>query len=484
MKNSPYFFPTWQYIFSGVLIALTTFLFYVLRDFLDTTLVALLYLIPIGVITTFAGFAPGITSALFSFLAFNYFFIKPYYTFAVHHPLDLVILIVFLIVAVVLSQLVGRMKVSLAAATSREREATQLYELSAALAGLHKDHVIAEILARQVQDVSQGEAVELDIIGTQAFVFRLPDATLPNRRPELTVPIQAARGILGEIRLWKAVPAILPGEKRLLQTFASQGALALERARLAQAESRAQILEESDHLKSILLSSVSHELRTPLSTIKAAASSLRGNEVSWDSPARVELIAAIDDEADHLNMLVGNLLDMSRIESGALKPRREWNILPEIVGSVLVRMRHSTREHKLQVDVPESLPLVPVDYVQMEQVFTNLVSNSLKYAPTNSWIRIRANIEDETVHVQISNQGPQVPSEHLERIFDKFYRITAADRVTGTGLGLSICKGIIEAHGGHIWAENIFDGLAFNFTLPLMWNGTPPPQLPMDTETE
>jgi two-component system sensor histidine kinase KdpD len=225
-------------------------------------------------------------------------------------------------------------------------------------------------------------------------------------------------------------------------------------------------------------------LRTPLSTIKAAASSLRGKEVSWDSLARAELIAAIDDEADHLNMLVGNLLDMSRIESGALKPKREWNILSEIVGSVLTRMKRFAIEHKLEVDIPESLPLVPVDYVQMEQVFTNLVSNSLKYAPASTVVCIRARLEGELIHVQVSNQGPQIPAEDLERIFDKFYRITAADRVTGTGLGLSICKGIIEGHGGRIWAENLPNGLAFNFTLPLTWDGGKPPQLPMDTETE
>jgi two-component system sensor histidine kinase KdpD len=237
-------------------------------------------------------------------------------------------------------------------------------------------------------------------------------------------------------------------------------------------------------LKSAILSSVSHELRTPLSTIKAAASSLRGRQVSWDSPASAELISAIDDEADHLNLLVGNLLDMSRIESGALKPKREWNILPEIIGTVLGRMKHLTVEHKIQIDVPETLPLVPVDYVQMEQVFTNLVSNSLKYAPANTRVCIRAQVEGEIIHVQVSNQGPQVLPEHLERIFDKFYRITAADRVTGTGLGLSICKGIIEAHGGHIWAENVSDGLAFNFTLPLIWDGARPPQLPMESEVE
>lgn len=473
-----------QYILAIGMIASITALLFVLRDVLDTALVALLYLIPLGVITAYWGLGPGITSALITFLTFNYFFIPPYYTLAVHRPTDVVILVIFLVVAVVISQLVGRMQASLIAATAREREATQLYELSIALTGLHNERAIAQILARQVQEVSQGEHVKINITGAELFSFHLPETPSPRRAVELIVPIQAARGVLGEILLWKAAPIISSREKRLLEIFASQGALALERARLAQAESRARVLEESDHLKSILLSSVSHELRTPLSTIKAAASSLRGNEVSWDSLARIELVAAIDDEADHLNMLVGNLLDMSRIESGALKPKREWNILSEIVGSVLSRMRHSADEHQLDIEIPENLPFVPVDYVQMGQVFTNLISNSLKYAPSNTRIHIRAQVEGDAIHVQVSNQGPQVPTEHLERIFDKFYRITAADRVTGTGLGLSICKGIIEAHGGRIWAENTVDGLAFNFTLPLTWEGAHPPQLPIDSEIE
>ena len=474
----------WQYLRSFVLIAFITAIFFGLRGVLDKTLIALIYLIPLGFITAFWGFGPGITSAVLTFVTFNYFFIQPYHTFAVHNPTDVVILIVFLIVAVVVSQLVGRAQAGQALATAREREATQLYELSLALAGLHNDHTIAEILAKHIQVTSQGEAVELNIMGAHPFFFHLPEINPPTRVPELVVPIQAARGILGEIRFWRAAPAISSGERRLLQTFASQGALALERAWLAQAESRARVLEESDKLKSAILSSVSHELRTPLSTIKAAASSLRSKEVGWDSPARTELIAAMDDEADHLNILVGNLLDMSRIESGALKPKREWNILSEIVGSVLARMKHLAEEHQIEVEVPENLPLVPVDYVQMEQVFTNLLSNSLKYAPANTKICIRAHVEEETIHVQVSNQGPQVPSEHLERIFDKFYRITASDRVTGTGLGLSICKGIIEGHGGRIWAENVPDGLAFNFTLSLIWDGAMPSQLPIDVETE
>ena len=484
MRRSTFLSRSGQYVLAFGLIAFITAVFFVLRDELDTTLIVLLYLLPLGIITAFWGLGPGVSSAVITFLTLNYFFIEPYYSLMVHQPSEIVILMVFLLVAVVISQLVGRAQAGLAAATAREREATQLYELSTALTGLHDDRTIAQILARQVHAVAHSEYVELNVTGQHVFAYRLPEIPAPARPPELIVPIEAARGVLGEIRLWRAEPAISSSERRLLQTFASQGALALERARLDQEASRANVLEESDRLKSAILSSVSHELRTPLSTIKAAASSLRSNEVSWESPARTDLIAAIDDEADHLNLLVGNLLDISRIESGALKPKREWNILAEIVGSVLERMKNLTSEHHIEIDIPESLPLVPVDYVQMQQVFTNLLSNSLKYAPMGSVVEIRARQEEDLVHVCVSNQGPAVPPEDLERIFDKFYRITAAERVTGTGLGLSICKGIIEAHGGRIWAENLTHGLAFHFTFPLTWDGVPPPQLPLEPEPE
>jgi two-component system sensor histidine kinase KdpD len=484
MQGSSFLARFWQYLFALLLIAVITAILFVLRDLLDTTLIALLYLVPLGIISATWGSTPGITSAILTFFVFNYFFIPPYYTLAVHRPTDVVILLIFLVDTIVISQLMARAQAGLATATAREREATQLYELSTALAGLSTDHAIAEILAKQVSAIAEGEYVELNVTSLRILNYRLPASDPPVRLPDLIVPIEAARGTLGEIRLWRAAPAFSSNEKRLFQTFASQGALALERAWLAQAESRAQILEESDRLKTAILSSVSHELRTPLSTIKAAASSLRGGDVSWDSPARTELIAAIDDEADHLNLLVGNLLDMSRIESGALKPKREWNILAEIIEGVLARMKHLAIDHQIKLDVPETMPLIPVDYVQLDQVFTNLISNSLKYAPAHTTVAIRARLQDETIHVQLSNQGPQVPPEDLERIFDKFYRITAADRVTGTGLGLSICKGIIEAHGGRIWAENLSDGLAFNFTLPLTWDGAKPPRLPLDMEME
>jgi two-component system sensor histidine kinase KdpD len=474
-----------RYLLTIGLIVLTTVFLFVLREALNTPLIALLYLLPVGLTTALWGLMPGIMSAFFAFLSFNYFFIQPYYTLSVHHTSDVFVLLVFLVVSVVISQLVGRARQGLAAATAREREATQLYELSIALTGLHEAQTIARILAEHAQAMFQAERIELSITDVQAFTFTLPPKTPPlSRQPELVVPLQAARGAMGEIHLWRATPPISLSEKRLVQTFASQGALSLERTWLAQAETRAKVLEESDRLKSALLSSVSHELRTPLATIKAAVTSLRGGEVDWDTEARSDLLAAVDDETDHLNLLVGNLLDMSRIESGTLKPQRQWNILSEIIGGVLARMQRFTGQHQLKVDVPEDLPLMPLDYVQMEQVFTNLISNSVKYAPVNTLIHIRACVQGGlTVHVQVSNQGPPVPAEHLERIFDKFYRVTATDRVTGTGLGLSICKGIIEAHGGHIWAENLPSGFEFNFTLPLTWDGAPPPQLPIDSET-
>jgi two-component system sensor histidine kinase KdpD len=430
-----------------------------------------------------------LAAAVGAFLAFNYFFIPPYYTLLIHATQDIVVLAVFFIVAVVMSQLVGRVQTSLAEAQAREREATHLYELSTALSGLRQEDAIARIMAERLREVFSADRLDI-VLQTHSPGYRTnfsapatpsPGASTPND----IIPLTTARDVLGEIHFWRKNP-LSPAEARLARTFASQGALALERASLAQAETRARILEESDRLKSALLSSVSHELRTPLATIKAASTSLRSNAVSWETSAREDLIAAIDDEADHLNRLVGNLLDMSRIEAGALKPQRQWNLLSEIVGGVLARMKRATEHHHLKLSLPEDLPLVPVDYVLMEQVFVNLISNSLKYAPTQSVIEIRAWVADteaegEAVHVRVSNQGPPVPQEHLDRIFDKFYRVTAAARITGTGLGLSICKGLIEAHGGRIWAENLPNGFAFNFTLPLHWEGALP-HLPLETD--
>jgi two-component system sensor histidine kinase KdpD len=473
-----------HYLFAIGLVGGTTAVFFALRQSLTTPLVALLYLLPVGSCTALWGLGPGITSALCAFLAFNYFFIQPTMTMTVHRASDLVMLMVFLIVAVVISQLLGRAQMALSLARQREREAVQLYELGSSLAGVHDQQAVGSILCQQIQALFKGERVQLEVAGPHPFTLALPmAANEESRPPELAIPIETGSAHLGELQLWRASPALSDAEKRLLLTFTSQGALALERAGLAQAESRAAVLEESDRLKSAILSSVSHDLRTPLATIKAAVSSLRSGEVGWDSAARSELLEAMDEEADHLNLLVGNLLDMSRLEAGALKPQRQWNVLAEIVGSVLRRMRRLTADHQINTDISEDLPLVPVDYIQMEQVFSNLLSNSVKYAPPGTVIRLQARIQDpDWLLVQVINQGPPVPGRDLNRIFDKFYRITAADRVTGIGLGLSICKGIVEAHGGKIWANNLEGGFAFNFTLPLTWRGAAPAKLPQEAE--
>lgn len=468
-----------QYLFSLSSIALTTVILYFFRDKLSTSTVALVFFLPVGASTAFWGLAPGIFAAASAFLSLNYFFLKPYYSFQVHQTQDLLVLIIFLFVAIIINYLVGRTQASLSEAMTRERETTWLYELSTAIAGLSDQGAIARVLAEKTQVTFQAGCAQVSLepsASIPAIVIRYPENfSISEQDPTWVVPLQTIRGLLGEICLWRGADALTPSEERLIQTYASQGALALERANLAQSERRAHILEESDRLKSVLLSSVSHELRTPLATIKAAVSSLLSDEVIWDSESRHDLLNAIEEETDHLNYLVGNLLDMSRIESGAYKPQLRWNVFSEIVSSAISQVRSISKNHTIIDEVSADLPLVPVDYVQMERVLTNLLSNSVKFSPEHTEIHIRAWVKDDrTLQIQVTNQGPQVPEEHLERIFDKFNRVTTANKVMGTGLGLSICKGFVESHGGRIWAQNLPDGLAFNFTLPLTKQGETP----------
>jgi two-component system, OmpR family, sensor histidine kinase KdpD len=462
---------------AGILATImATALLIFLQPLLGVQVIALLYLVPVLISTAMWGLVSGIVAALGSFLTLNYFFIPPYYTLSVRHSEDLLTLLVFLAVAIFINQLIGRAKAGEEDARKREGEATRLYELSAALSSLQSFSTVSQTLADHVRETFQAVCVEVVIEGRSGkeglSVFSPADHDSIEGIPLNRTPMQTARSLEGEIRLWRKVLPLNTSEERLMQTFANQGALAIERIRLTRSENRARVLEESDKLKSALLSSVSHELRTPLAAIKASVSSLRSGDVEWESGARHELLADIEEETDHLNQLVGNLLDMSRIETGTLKPYLKWNSLAEIVGGVLHRMRATTQNHKIVLDFPDDLPLVQTDYVLMEQVFTNLISNSVKYAPLKSAIQILARVEPgDTVIVTVTNQGPPVAEEHLSRIFDKFYRVTAAEKVTGTGLGLSICKGILEAHGGSIWAENSPQGFTFKFRLPLNSGG-------------
>lgn len=439
--------------------------------------IVLFFLLPVVISSRQWGFGPGIMAAFCAFFCLNYFFISPYYTLIVHNPEDLLVLVIFLGVAIIVSQLMGRAKSSVVNARQREQEATRLYELSSAISGQQDIHLIQHIILEKIREIfhPQRVGIVLDQEWAPEPHFEPTEALKNPRPPEVSLSLMTARGELGRILLWRK-QLLSEQEMRILRTIASHSALAVEQAALARVEARARVLEESDRLKSAILSSVSHELRTPLATIKASISSLRSSSVELDQAAREDLLLAIEEETDQLNQLVGNILDMSRIETGALNPIRKWNALSEIVNGVVKRMRQTLQQHRIEVDLPPDLPLLPVDYVQMDQVFTNLLSNSAKYAPPNSRIIISARLltETEMVHIRVANEGPQVAEAHLDRIFDKFYRLEASDKVTGTGLGLSICKGIVEAHGGAIWAENEPGLFVFNFTLPINWQGALP----------
>ena len=470
------------YISTILIIVLVTLLLRWMKDYLAIQVIVMIYLLPVLGCTVLWGVTSGLLAGLLSFVAFNYFFIQPYFTLQIRHTQDLITLIIFLVVAVVLSQFIAQARDAARLAIKREREATRMYELISALAGLTDVESVIHSLADILIETFHFDHVEIETVN------RLQGATIVLRAPadsdrkdpyEISLSMVTSRNTEGEIRLWFDQNNLSLEETRLLKAFANQGALAIERVHLIMRENVAKVLEESDRIKTSLLNSVSHELRSPLAAIKASASSLRSGTVDWDTAARKELLATVEEETDQLNLLVGNLLDMSRIEAGALQPKKQWNSIDEIIKGVATKMRNQLLHHKLEYDFEKDLPLVSTDYVMMGQVFTNLFSNSIKYTPENSCILITARKDKPGIWVKVTNQSPPVPEEHLEHIFDKFFRITEADKVTGTGLGLSICKGIIEAHNGRIWAENLPDGFAFNFILPITLDGALP-DIPKD----
>ena len=466
-----------------VCIGLMTFIFHLFESLLAVQYVALLYLLPVMICTVLWGLTAGILASFLSFLTFNYYFIQPYNTLLVHQSQDLITLTIFLIVATVMSQLIGQAREAVRLARIREWEATCMYQLISALAGLTDIANIARVLADHTLNTFHFVCVEVFVMGwadDSSLSRTAPPDNSPDIPPTATMIMNTARKTEGEMRIWYKQSKLSDEESRLLEAFCNQGALAIERIHLTEGENKAHVLEESDRIKTSLLNSVSHELRSPLAAIKAAVSSLRIGAVDWDSAARAELLTMVEEETDQLNLLVGNLLDMSRIEAGALNPQKKWNSIAEIAASVTNKMRSSLQEHPVILNFPNTLPLVPTDFVMMEQVFTNLISNSIKYAPVNTNIMIYGEEQENFLLLKVKNQSPPVPEEHLEHIFDKFHRITQADKVTGTGLGLSICKGIIEAHGGKIWAENLPDGFSFFFTLPLTLNGAFP-ETPKDS---
>ena len=263
----------------------------------------------------------------------------------------------------------------------------------------------------------------------------------------------------------------------MLETFAGLIALAIERVQLAAEAARIRVQMETEKLRSSLLSAVSHDLRTPLSVITGGASTLLDSDGALEPKVRRELLESVLEEADHLNRLVANLLDMTRLEAGAIEVHKEWQSVEEIVGVALGRMARQLKDHPMITHLPDELPFVPMDDLLIEQVLVNLVDNAAKYSPAGSPIELSGRAENNRLIVEISDRGPGMPQAELDRVFEKFYRAANSDRRPGAGLGLAICRGIIELHGGRIVAENRPGGGAvFRFDLPL---ATGQPEIPV-----
>jgi two-component system, OmpR family, sensor histidine kinase KdpD len=499
-------------------IAGTTALLIPVRAHLNVLNVALIYLIVVTLLSLRVDTGPGIVASLAAFLAFNFCFIPPYYTFTVADSSHLLVLVVFLGIAILVTQLVVRVRLRTIDALRRERQTTTLYRLSQSLIGeLDLDEMLMAIVVRVREvfaldsaaimlresetlvaravagdslDLTNPAMIELgrhvmetrESASREATRRRQPSPEAPGRAGAdalalerlpphvLVLPIETARRGLGALIVARHAggASFDMEERRLLETFANQAAIAIDRSILSGEQTRAEILARSDALKSVLLSAVSHDLRTPLASIKASATSLLQPDVTWTEEDRRELLRAIDEEADRLDQLVADLLDLSRIDSGALQPAFAWYELSEVVYDALSECESRLKDHRVIVDLSPDLQPLWIDYVEIRRVLVNLLENAGKYSAPETRVTLSARQEGDNVLVAVSDEGVSVPPGEEERIFDKFYRIDARGRPIGSGVGLAICRGFIEAHGGRIWAtRNEGRGLTVRFTLPV-----------------
>jgi two-component system, OmpR family, sensor histidine kinase KdpD len=476
-------------------VALATGVAWLMFPWFGLSNLIMVYLLGTVVVAARHGRGPSLLASVLSVAAFDFFFVPPYLTFAVSDTQYVVTFAVMLIVAILISGLTNRIRDQVQAARQREQRTAALYAMSRDLASTRGLDALLAIATRHIADVFRSQVVVLlpdatgrlalqrgiaqydpdgnDVaVGRWVYEHRQPaglgTTTLPGASA-LYLPLIAPRGPVGVLGVRPAERQALDAPEQLhqLETFANQMALAIERARLADEAQEAQVRIETERLRNSLLSSVSHDLRTPLATITGAVSAIQESGSRLDDTTRRELLDSVQEEAERLNRLVENLLEMTRLESGSVALRKEWHPIEEVIGAALERLGKRLTDRRITTRVPPDLPLVPIDDVLIEQVLINLLDNALKYTPDRSPITIAATAANQTVTVEVADRGPGLPPGQEDRVFDKFYR-AGPPQGRGSGLGLAICQGIIRAHGGRIWAHSLPEGgAAFFFSLPI-----------------
>jgi two-component system, OmpR family, sensor histidine kinase KdpD len=440
------------------------------------------------------GLWPSVAASVMASLCYNFFFMQPLFTFTIADPRNVSAFLFFMIMAAVVSQLAARVRKLALTAVGRARTTESLYAFSRKLAGVgtlddvlwaacHQAALMLRV--RIVLLLPEGEALavkagyppedtldEADLAAAR-WAWENDHAagrgadTLPGAK-RLFLPLRTGRGPVGIIGIDsdKAGPLLTPDERRLLDALADQTALAIERVHLVDDMDRVQRTVESERLRSALLTSLSHDLKTPLAAVIGTAGTLRDYSGKLSDAQKTELLAQIIDESERLNRFIANLLDMSKLESGAVVPRTSLQDAGEIIGGALRRTERILSRHRVRLELEPNLPLLPLDPVLFEQVIFNLLDNAAKYAPENSAVLISAKKEGESVVIRVADEGSGLQPDDFERIFDKFYRAQKVDHVrAGTGLGLAISRGFIEAMGGTITASNRSDRQGAVFTI-------------------
>jgi two-component system sensor histidine kinase KdpD len=483
------------YAASFALVAAATVLCELLRPFLAPTNMVMFYLLAVVVASVRLSRKPAIATALLGVLAFDFFFIPPRMTFVVADTQYLLTFLGLFVVGVVISTLVARSKERAEVMRAREVHTASLYYLSRDLAASVDTDAVLRAVVRNVEEALGAQVVillpegeRLDIMATSEGLAlgvkeqAVADWAFRNNHPAgratdtlvsadlIYLPLQTPASVLGVmgIKLENDPAYHSQDNRRLLDAFATQAAMAMERIRFSRQAEQTQILQARENLERALLNSISHDLRTPLVSVTGVLSSLKEEGAHLSDRARRELLETACGEAERLNRFVGNLLDMTRIEAGAVRLNFEPCDVQDLVGCALAALETRLGSREVSFRMLPTMPLVPMDLVLMAQVLVNLLENSLKYSSSGSLIEIVASTEAEWLLLEVADRGPGVPEHDLKRVFDKFYRIPVPEGAGGTGLGLSICKGIVEAHGGGISAENrTGGGLRIVIRLPL-----------------